>query len=130
MRRKTKAEETTDSLTKPGKSHQANEATCSYTISDIRTLYILLILSFIDTDSSAQIKTTFLEQHRDPFLSIFKGLIQDSYAVARKILEVCWSGIWSDPKIKRTMKIGLFNETTISHVSQEFNYSGNYSSLA
>ncbi|KAF9460940.1 ribosome 60S biogenesis N-terminal-domain-containing protein [Collybia nuda] len=100
MRRKTKGEEVVDPLVKP----------------DIRTLYILFLLSFVDAGSSTQTKTTFLEQHRDTFLSIFKGLVQDSYSVARKILEVCWGGVWSDPKIKRTVKIGLFNESTISHI--------------
>ncbi|KAG6828136.1 hypothetical protein H0H92_009090 [Tricholoma furcatifolium] len=99
MRRKSK-EDGPDALKKP----------------DIRTLYILFILSFISPDAPAQVKATFVEQHRDPFLSIFKGLIQDSYPVARKILEVCWAGLWSDPKIKRTSKINLFNESTISHL--------------
>ncbi|RDB20241.1 Uncharacterized protein C14G10.02 [Hypsizygus marmoreus] len=100
MRRKGRTDDTRDALVKP----------------DIRTLYILFLLSFVDSDSPAQIKSAFLEQHREPFLSIFKGLVQDSYVVVRKILEVCWSGIWSDPKIKRTVKIGFFNEATISHI--------------
>ncbi|TFK33679.1 ribosome 60S biogenesis N-terminal-domain-containing protein [Crucibulum laeve] len=99
MRRKTKGDDI-DPLLKP----------------DIRTLYILLILSFVDFDSTTQTKTAFLEQHRDAFLAIFKGLIQDHYSVIRKILEVCWAGIWSDQKVKRTLKIGLFNETTIAHL--------------
>ncbi|KAG6853529.1 hypothetical protein C0991_003449 [Blastosporella zonata] len=83
---------------------------------DIRTLYVLFILSFISPDSPTQVKATFVEQHREPLLSIFKGLIQDSYPVVRKVLEVCFAGLWSDPKIKRTSKISLFNESTISHV--------------
>lgn len=61
-------------------------------------------------------KSAFLEQRRDVFLSIFKGLSQDSYPVIRKVLEVCWVGLWSDVKVKRTMKIGLFTEVTIGHV--------------
>ena len=31
-------------------------------------------------------------------------------------MEVCWEGIWSDNKIKRTLKIGLFNEATLHHL--------------
>jgi nucleolar pre-ribosomal-associated protein 1 len=62
------------------------------------------------------VKSAFLEQRRDVFLSIFKGLSQDSYSVIRKVLEVCWVGLWSDVKVKRTMKIGLFTEVTIGHV--------------
>ncbi|PPR04905.1 hypothetical protein CVT24_007149 [Panaeolus cyanescens] len=83
---------------------------------DIRTLYILLLLSFVDSNNASQVKTAFLEQHRDAFLAIFKGLIQDHYNLARRILEVCWTGIWSDVKVKRTIKIGLFNETTLGHL--------------
>ncbi|KAG1791586.1 ribosome 60S biogenesis N-terminal-domain-containing protein [Suillus plorans] len=83
---------------------------------DIRTYYVFFILSFIDPETSSLVKSTFLEQQRDVFLSIFKGLSQDSYLVIRKVLEVCWVGLWSDPKVKRTMKIGLFAEITIGHL--------------
>ncbi|KAH7907124.1 ribosome 60S biogenesis N-terminal-domain-containing protein [Hygrophoropsis aurantiaca] len=83
---------------------------------DIRTLYLLFIMSFLDKDSSTTIKSIFLEQHREIFLGIFKGLVQDSYSVVRKILEVCWIGLWSDPKIKRTTKINLFSEITTMHL--------------
>ncbi|KAG1766782.1 ribosome 60S biogenesis N-terminal-domain-containing protein, partial [Suillus occidentalis] len=83
---------------------------------DIRTYYVFFILSFIDPETSSLVKSTFLEQQRDIFLSIFKGLSQDSYLVIRKVLEVCWVGLWSDPKVKRTTKIGLFSEITIGHL--------------
>jgi nucleolar pre-ribosomal-associated protein 1 len=90
--------------------------------SDIRTLYLLLVLSFVDGDNSTLFKTTFLEQHKDIFLSIFKGLAQDTYPVVLKVLEVCWRGILSDSKLKRTLKVTLFSETTITHVSNAFLY--------
>jgi nucleolar pre-ribosomal-associated protein 1 len=83
---------------------------------DIRTLFILFLLSFVDADSSTTVKAAFLEQKRGIFLAAFKGLAQDSYPVVRKVLEVCWSGIWTDPKIARTLKIALFHEGTIAHV--------------
>jgi nucleolar pre-ribosomal-associated protein 1 len=70
----------------------------------------------VDDDTTSAVKAAFLDQRRDIFLSIFKGLAQDLYPVVRKVLEVCWSGIWSDPKISRTLKLGLFQETTIAHV--------------
>ena len=63
------------------------------------------------------VKSAFLEHHRDIFLSIFKGIVQDPYQLIHKILDVCWAGIWSDPKIKRTLKISLFNESTIFQVT-------------
>jgi hypothetical protein len=86
------------------------------TSSDIRTLFILFLLSFVDADATTQSKNMFLEQRRDIFLSTFKGIAQDHYSVARRILEVCWTGIWSDNKVKRTLKISLFSEFTIGHV--------------
>ncbi|KAG1888586.1 ribosome 60S biogenesis N-terminal-domain-containing protein [Suillus subluteus] len=91
---------------------------------DIRTYYVFFILSFIDPETSSLVKSTFLEQQRDIFLSIFKGLSQDSYLVVRKVLEVCWVGLWSDPKVKRTMKIGLFAEVTIGHLLKLYERAG------
>jgi nucleolar pre-ribosomal-associated protein 1 len=91
---------------------------------DIRTLYILFLLSFVQENSPSSLKTAFLEQRRDAFLSIFKGLAQDPYDVVHKVLEACWSGIWSDPKVTRTLKIGLFQEATIAHVRLFFSFTG------
>ncbi|KAF8548697.1 hypothetical protein OG21DRAFT_1489160 [Imleria badia] len=65
---------------------------------DIRTYYVLFILSMVDQDAAPSIKSAFLEQRRE------------------KVLQVCWEGVWSDPKIKRTTKLGLFSEVTISHL--------------
>jgi nucleolar pre-ribosomal-associated protein 1 len=85
---------------------------------DIRTLYILFILSFVDDSAASSVKSSFLEQRHDIFRSIFGGFGQDPYSVARKILEVAWAGIWQDPKIKRTAKVNVFNEATLHHVRQ------------
>lgn len=85
--------------------------------SDIRTLSLLFILSFVSPSSTTYVKVAFLEQHRDLFISIFRGLNSDPYVVARKVLEVCWMGIWQDLKVKRTLKVGLFNEATLQQVS-------------
>ncbi|KAJ7675860.1 ribosome 60S biogenesis N-terminal-domain-containing protein [Mycena polygramma] len=101
MRRRSKADDdSADALAKP----------------DIRTLYMLFCLSFVDQDNSTQMKTVFLEQHRDVFFSIFRGLAQDPFVVIRKVLEICWAGVWMDPKIKRTLKIGLFSEITVAQL--------------
>ncbi|KAJ8490078.1 hypothetical protein ONZ51_g2525 [Trametes cubensis] len=100
MRRKTKSGDDVDPLQKP----------------DIRTLYILFVLSFLDTSTGSSVKAAFLEQHRDAFAIIFKGLWQDSYSVIRRVLEICWSGLWSDAKLKRTLKIQVFNEATLSQL--------------
>ncbi|KAI0368460.1 hypothetical protein BV20DRAFT_969281 [Pilatotrama ljubarskyi] len=100
MRRKSKGDEDVDMLHRP----------------DIRTLYILLVLSFLDTNTPSSVKAAFLEQHRDAFAIVFKGLWQDSYSVIRRVLEVCWAGLWSDAKLKRTLKIQVFSEVTLSQL--------------
>ena len=63
------------------------------------------------------VKVAILDQHRDVFLSIFKGLIGDTYALVRRILETSWTGIWMDPRVRRTVKIAVFGEPTLAHVS-------------
>jgi nucleolar pre-ribosomal-associated protein 1 len=85
---------------------------------DIRTLYILFILSFVDDSAASSVKSSFLEQRHDIFRSIFGGFDQDPYSLARKILEVAWTEIWLDPKIKRTVKVNIFNEGCLHHVRQ------------
>lgn len=70
----------------------------------------------VDRDTATSIKIAFLEQRREVFSSIFKGLMQDHYIMIKRVLQICWEGVWSDPKIKRTTKLGLFTEVTISHV--------------
>ncbi|EMD38681.1 hypothetical protein CERSUDRAFT_94218 [Gelatoporia subvermispora B] len=100
MRRKSKGDDMIDILSKP----------------DIRTLYVLFILSFVDSTTQASVKTAFLEQRRETFISIFKGLTQDPYSLVRRVLEVCWTGVWSDPKLRRTVKVSLFGESTIFHL--------------
>ncbi|KZT67038.1 hypothetical protein DAEQUDRAFT_694819 [Daedalea quercina L-15889] len=100
MRRKGRTEERFDILSRP----------------DIRTLFVLFLLSFVDSEAQASVKSTFLEQRRDILSSIFRGLWQDPFSVIRRVLEVCWTGIWSDPKVKRTLKIHVFNETILSQL--------------
>ncbi|KAF7314245.1 hypothetical protein MKEN_00897000 [Mycena kentingensis (nom. inval.)] len=100
MRRKGKTDDSADALARP----------------DIRTSYILFCLSFVEQDTIASVKTIFLEQHRDVFFSIFRALAQDPFVVIRRVLEICWGGIWMDLKLKRTLKLGLFGEITVSHL--------------
>jgi nucleolar pre-ribosomal-associated protein 1 len=81
-------------------------------------LYILFILSFVDNSAASSVKSSFLEQRHDAFRSIFGGLDQDPYSLARLILEVAWTGTWLDPKIKKTLKVNVFNEASLQHVRQ------------
>ncbi|KAI0052681.1 hypothetical protein FA95DRAFT_1483272 [Auriscalpium vulgare] len=85
-------------------------------VPDIRTLYVLFMLSFVDSSTSTSVKAAFLEQRRDVFGGIWKGLLQDSYSVVRRVLEVCWTGIWSDQKLKRSIKVGIFQEATLTQI--------------
>ena len=80
-------------------------------------LFVLLLLSFADPETQASVKSAFLEQRRDIFSSVFRGLWQDPYTLVRRVLEVCWTGLWSDPKVKRTLKVHVFNETVLAQVS-------------
>lgn len=83
---------------------------------DIRSLFVLFLLSFVGSSSSPNVKAIFLEQRRDLLATMFKGLAQDPYPLLRKVLEVCWDGIWSDTKVRRSLKVALFNESTVSQV--------------
>lgn len=83
---------------------------------DIRTLYMMFILSFVQPSTLHIVKATFLESHREVFLGLFKRLSDDHYMLVRHVLEACWEGIWLDPKLRRTLKIGLFNVQTLSLV--------------
>ena len=45
-----------------------------------------------------------------------EAVLVDSSAVIKKVLEVCWVGLWSDPKVKRTLKVNIFNENTLTQL--------------
>ncbi|CCA67773.1 hypothetical protein PIIN_01597 [Serendipita indica DSM 11827] len=85
---------------------------------DIRTLYIMFLLSFVRSSVAPTIKATFLETQREIFLAIFKRISEDPYPLVKTILEVSWEGIWRDNKIKRTVKIGLFGEQVLSQLTK------------
>lgn len=74
----------------------------------------------MDSTTSTAVKAAFLEQRRDGLVGVFKGLFQDAHTVVRRVLECCWTGIWCDPKVKRTAKISLFNEQTVQQVGLAF----------
>ena len=82
---------------------------------DIRTLCVQLLLSFVSYTSS--IKTDFLEQHKDSLLLLLKGLSADPPVVVQTTLDVLWNKLWKDQKVKRSLKIGIFGEETMQHVS-------------
>ena len=121
MRRRSKGNDDVDVLNKPGWFHvlSVHHQFISQSLTDIRTYYVLFLLSFVDPSTPTTVKAAFLEQRRDTFQALFKGLAQDPYSVIRRVLEVSWTGVWCDTKLKRTLKIGLFNESTIHHVRSQ-----------
>lgn len=86
-------------------------------MTDIRSLFVLFLLSFVDRSSTSSVKNAFLEQRRDLFASMFKGLVQDPYPLVRKVLEILWDGMWSYSKVRRSLKVAVFNENTVTQVS-------------
>ncbi|KAF9263035.1 hypothetical protein L218DRAFT_1077444 [Marasmius fiardii PR-910] len=92
---------------------------------DIRTLTIFFILSFLFPSTPVSTKNLFLSTHTDGFLAIFKGLVHDPYIVIRKFLEVCWEGIWCDPKVGKKVKVGLFRESTVLHLIKLYDRTSN-----
>ncbi|ESK84671.1 nucleolus protein [Moniliophthora roreri MCA 2997] len=83
---------------------------------DIRTLTLLFVTSFLEPTSPSSLKNTFFDQQTDKFLAIFKGLILDPYIVVRKVLSLCWEGVWCDAKVPKKVKVGLFGEVTMGHL--------------
>ena len=117
MRRRNKEEENNLTLSRPGTIKiPLYEGTSHFFIVDIRTSYVLFLLSFVESTTSSSVKADFLEQRQAILAPLFRGLNQDAYPLVRKVLEICWTGLWSDPKIRRTLKIRLFNEATIAQV--------------
>ena len=73
-------------------------------------------MSFVSTTTPHSVKSLFVEQCRDHFGGVFKGLVQDPYALVRRVLENFWEGIWLDQRIKRTSKVALFREQNLIYV--------------
>src|SRR5258705_1673706 len=70
MRRKGKGDSNVDMLARPGKLISFRLFSMSQpadTASDIRTLYITFLLSFVDVSTPSGVKTSFLEHRRDTF---------------------------------------------------------------
>lgn len=83
---------------------------------DIRTLFILFILSYLSPSTPTPLKSVLLEEHKELFRGIFKGIMDDPYEVIRRVLEVSWDGVWCDHKLPRTVKIRLFGENCLAQV--------------
>jgi nucleolar pre-ribosomal-associated protein 1 len=70
----------------------------------------------VDSSSPSALKAAFLERHVDALRGIFKGLAADPSRVVRVVFERLWEGVWEDARLKRTLKIALFNEMAVAQV--------------
>jgi Ribosome 60S biogenesis N-terminal len=116
MRRKGQTTLAVDPFAKPGVFFPAEHDPLLTGFLDIRTLYILFLMSFVNMTTPHSVKSLFVEQCHDHFVGIFKGLFQDPYALVCRVLEVCWESIWSDQRVKRTSKVALFGEQSLTSV--------------
>ncbi|KAG8978985.1 hypothetical protein FRC05_009195 [Tulasnella sp. 425] len=88
-----------------------------YALTDIRTTLVLLILSFVQPSTHTSIKLSLLDKG-DAFSSIFRDIGKDSYALARRILDVSWEGIWGDTRIPFGTKIAAFGDQVLTSISK------------
>ncbi|PWY98329.1 hypothetical protein BCV70DRAFT_238879 [Testicularia cyperi] len=77
---------------------------------DIRTLYILFLLSFLQQTYSSSLKTRLLDLGRDFLPAMLKGLPQDPADVVQIILLHLHEDLVKDERISRTKKVEFWNE--------------------
>lgn len=85
---------------------------------DIRTLYILFLLSFLQQGHSHTLKLRLLDLGRDFLPGILKGLPQDPPDVVQTILLHLHEDLVKDQKIPRSKKVEFWNEWACGCVVQ------------
>ncbi|EST09588.1 Nucleolar pre-ribosomal-associated protein 1, N-terminal [Kalmanozyma brasiliensis GHG001] len=85
---------------------------------DIRTLYILFLLSFLQQSYSHTLKLRLLDLGRDFLPAILKGLPQDPPDVVQIILLHLHEDLIKDQKIPRSKKVEFWNEWACGCVVQ------------
>lgn len=85
---------------------------------DIRTLYILFLLSFLQQGYSHTLKLRLLDLGRDFLPAILKGLAQDPPDVVQTILLHLHEDLVKDTKIPRSKKVEFWNEWACGCVVQ------------
>ncbi|CDR98544.1 hypothetical protein [Sporisorium scitamineum] len=85
---------------------------------DIRTLYILFLLSFLQQSYSHTLKLRLLDLGRDFLPGILKGLPQDPPDVVQTILLHLHDDLVKDTKIPRSKKVEFWNEWACDCVVQ------------
>ncbi|CBQ73977.1 conserved hypothetical protein [Sporisorium reilianum SRZ2] len=85
---------------------------------DIRTLYILFLLSFLQQSYSYTLKLRLLDLGRDFLPGILKGLPQDPPDVVQTVLLHLHDDLVKDTKIPRSKKVEFWNEWACSCVVQ------------
>ncbi len=85
---------------------------------DIRTLYILFLLSFLQQSYSHTLKLRLLDLGRDFLPAVLKGLPQDPPDVVQTILLHLHEDLVKDQKIPRSKKVEFWNEWACGCVVQ------------
>ncbi|TKY84642.1 hypothetical protein EX895_006544 [Sporisorium graminicola] len=85
---------------------------------DIRTLYILFLLSFLQQSYSHTLKLRLLDLGRDFLPAILKGLPQDPPDVVQTILLHLHDDLVNDTRIPRSKKVEFWNEWACGCVVQ------------
>lgn len=119
QRKKGKGGETTQAtLARQGNKlfrTEDRELQLNFTLPDIRTAYISLILSFVSPGTPLAIKLAFLET-KATFISVFTDIVNDPVDVIKRTLHIAWEGIWGDASLPLSLKVGLFMEKTLGQV--------------
>ncbi|SPO27725.1 related to URB1 - nucleolar protein required for the normal accumulation of 25S and 5.8S rRNAs [Ustilago trichophora] len=98
------------------KAHAAQDV--SLRRPDIRTLYILFLLSFLQQSYSHTLKLRLLDLGRDFLPAILKGLPQDPPDVVQTILLHLHEDLVKDQRIPRSKKVEFWNEWACGCVVQ------------
>ncbi|EIW81785.1 hypothetical protein CONPUDRAFT_143472 [Coniophora puteana RWD-64-598 SS2] len=80
---------------------------------DIRTLYVLFLLSFV---SSSSTRVVFLGAQRFHLASIFKGLPTDPLPLVVRVCERLWTGLCCDARIGAGARVGVFGVKEIGEI--------------
>ncbi|PWN48866.1 hypothetical protein IE53DRAFT_388932 [Violaceomyces palustris] len=93
-----------------GRSKQVGLVEVNLQRPDIRTLYILFLLSFLSQTYSTSLKISMLELGREFLPNTLKGLVQDPADVVEHVLVVLHEDLVRDEKVPRSKKVGFWNE--------------------
>lgn len=91
---------------------------------DIRTLYMLFLLSFLTQTHSHSLKIAVLDLGREHCPSLVKNLVRDPPEVVQHVLVTLHAGLLQDERVPRAKKVTFFNEWACEHLLALYSRSG------